>query len=140
MNRNMISRIALAVIITVFSAGPNAAAPQALGLLNGEINVALNPTGIVPLAAVASFQTRRACDVQMRIPGRVEVVRYFKDDSLSHEIPVLGLYAGRTNVVFFTLIPRHGTPDTKSVTITIRATFKMTSPISTGTWRRFRLR
>jgi arylsulfate sulfotransferase len=54
----------------------------------------------------------------MRIPGRVEIVRYFKDDSLSHSIPVLGLYPGRINFVFFTLIPRHGSPETKFVTIT----------------------
>lgn len=118
MERFALRRIVLAIVIAAISAGPESAAPQARGLLDGEIDIALNPTGIVPLAAVASFQTRRACDVQMRIPGRVEIVRYFKDDSLSHEIPVLGLYPGRVNFVFFTLIPRHGTPETKFVTIT----------------------
>ena len=82
-------------MIAAFSAGPDSAAPQVRGLLDGEIEVALNPTGIAPLAAIATFQTRRACDVRMRVPGRDEVVHYFNDDSLSHSIPILGLYRGQ---------------------------------------------
>jgi arylsulfate sulfotransferase len=118
MKRIVFSRIVLAIVIAAISAGPDSAAPQVRGLLDGEIDVALNPTGIAPLAAVATFQTRRACDVRMRVSGREEIVRYFNDDSLSHSITVLGLYPGRVNFVFFTLIPRHGSPETKIVTVT----------------------
>ena len=113
-----LSRILPAIMIAAVLAGPESAVPQVRRLLDGEIEVALNPTGIAPLSAVATFQTRRACDVRMRVPGREEVVHYFSDNSLSHTIPVLGLYAGRVNIVFLTLIPRHGTPETKIVTVT----------------------
>jgi len=118
MKRFPIIHIILAVVMAGFSAGSDFATPQVRGLLDGEIEVALNPTGIAPLSAVATFQTRRACDVRMRISGREEIVRYFDDDSLSHSITVLGLYPGRVNFLFFTLIPRHGTPETKIVTVT----------------------
>lgn len=117
MNMIRLRRIALAAMIAVFSAGLTAAAPQVRGLLSGEIDVVRNPTGIAPLTAVASFATKRPCDVQMRIPGRVEIVRLFEDGGTSHEIPILGLYPGRTNIVLLTLIPRHGTPETKVLTI-----------------------
>jgi arylsulfate sulfotransferase len=118
MSKSLIRTVAFSFLLAALPSAIDSASPQLRGLLSGNIEVNLNPTGIVPLAALATFETRQACDVQMRIPGRVEVVQYFKDGSTSHEVPILGLYPGRTNIVFLTLIPHHGTPETRIVPIT----------------------
>ncbi len=116
--RNISKRVVVAVFLAaVFSVGFGSPAIQVRRSLAGPIDVVLNPTGIAPLTAVASFETTRACDVQMRLPGRAEVVHLFKEGGTRHEIPILGLYPGRTNIVFLTLIPRHGTPETQVLTI-----------------------
>jgi arylsulfate sulfotransferase len=111
------TRVLGAAVIAVLASGLSAGMPQVRTLLGGEIDIVLNPTGISPLSAVASFETQRICDVQVRVPGREEVVHLFKDGSTLHEVPILGLYADRMNVVFLTLIPRHGTPETKVLTV-----------------------
>ena len=56
MKRSALIRIFLAVVIAAVSAGPDSAAQLVRGLLEGEIEVALNPTGIAPLSAEATFR------------------------------------------------------------------------------------
>ncbi len=101
-----------------FLTGFEPASPQMRRLLNGDVGVTVNPTGLAPLTAVATFETLQKCDVQFRVIGRVEVAKFFQDDSKSHTIPILGLYPDRANVVLLTVVPRHGTPETKILTIT----------------------
>jgi arylsulfate sulfotransferase len=86
-------------------------------LLNSGITVTLNPTGIAPLSALATFQSTIACSVQVRVLGDIEVSKIFEDNGTSHEIPILGLYPNRLNAVFLTLFTHHGTPEVYTLTV-----------------------
>jgi len=86
-------------------------------LLSSSITVTLNPTGIAPLSALATFQTSIACSVQVRVLGDIEVSKIFEDNGTTHEIPILGLYPNRLNTVLLTLFMHHGTPEAYTLTL-----------------------
>lgn len=89
---------------------PQMRAPR-LTLLASAMTVTPNPSGIAPLTALATFQTRLNCSVQVKVMGDVEVTKIFADDGKDHAIPILGLYPDRMNTVLLTLFTHHGTPE-----------------------------
>jgi arylsulfate sulfotransferase len=86
-------------------------------LLNSDITVTLNPTGLTPLAALAYFTTALKCNVQVRVLGEIEVVKNIEDNSTVHSIPILGLYPDRLNTVILTFYAHHGTPEIRTLSI-----------------------
>ena len=110
----------LALVMTLFATTGTTLSQLPQGrfkLLNSNITVALNPTGIAPLSALATFQTTIACSVQVRVLGDIEVSKIFEDNSTTHEIPILGLYPNHINPVLLTLFTHHGTPEVYMLSI-----------------------
>ncbi|RNC83924.1 MAG: aryl-sulfate sulfotransferase [Balneola sp.] len=68
-------------------------------LLEGEIGVSVNPTGIAPLSALASIKTKKPAQVSFRIFGELEVDQQSESYSVEQEIPIHGLYANTLNKV-----------------------------------------
>lgn len=89
-------------------------------LLASGIEVTLNPSGIAPLSALATFKTSSNCHVLIEIPDEnaadsgslpAPVRKIFMDDGTDHAIPIVGLFPGRTNAVLLTLFTHHGKPE-----------------------------
>ena len=117
--------IPLAVWLGSVPAGSNA--PGAgRQLLTSGITVTLNPTGIAPLSAQATFQTSLNCSVLVEIMDEGEAgqsaypalaSKIFENDGTDHAIPILGLYPGRMNSVALTLFTHHGRPESHLLSI-----------------------
>jgi len=86
--------------------------------LDGNIFLNLNPYIYTPLSAEVRFDTKDLTTVQIRVLGEEIVEQSFALASTTHELPVLGLYAGRTNQVEITLTDSNGdiAKDTLEVT------------------------
>jgi arylsulfate sulfotransferase len=121
MNKTKFRRSIFLVLIFSFIAGFQAALAQTsmkrLGLLNSDITVTLNPSGLAPLSALAEFTTKLKCNVQVRVLGDIEVTKNIEDFTTSHAIPILGLYPNRLNAVRLTFYGHHGTPETRTLSI-----------------------
>lgn len=63
--------------------------------------VVKNPFGEAPLTALALFQTEKPCRVRVTVLGRTKETNISAtvDAAVYHWIPIIGLYAGRTNTV-----------------------------------------
>ena len=85
------------------------------------IETEMNPSGRAPLTAMLSFTTMREARITITIPGSRPLVKEFSELSMSHEIPVLGLYANTTNYVIVTASDDAGNSSTEVV------------PLETGT-------
>ena len=74
-------------------------------ILKNEVDIPfdLNPNGITPLAALATFKTTRLCNVKLEVVGDEMFTHEFSGYSDDHEIPILGLYPGGINEVYITL-------------------------------------
>ena len=68
-------------------------------ILKGSMNIQLNPYEKVPLGVLLTFRTDEACKVEIKIPGRIPVIKNFSVYETHHTITVLGLYPGKTNLV-----------------------------------------
>jgi arylsulfate sulfotransferase len=88
------------------------------GLFDSDVAVALNPSGIAPLTAVADFTTTTFCRVKVEVTGDVEVVKEFENFDVQHSIPILGLYPGQANTVVITVFSSAGASESKTLSIT----------------------
>jgi arylsulfate sulfotransferase len=78
--------------------------PSALkDILKSPVEVTLNPHGRVPLGAVLQVRTEQPCQLTVTVPGETPVKLEFLDYLNFREVPVLGLYPGRENVLKITL-------------------------------------
>lgn len=68
-------------------------------LLDGDINVTVNPSSIAPLTAELAFKTVGQTQVEIQILGEVAVSNKFEYTSSNHTVAVLGLYGNRLNTV-----------------------------------------
>ena len=68
-----------------------------------HLDIVLNPSGFVPLAAEISLETTRPVQVEIFVPGRGssagDVRHLFQEVSYTHVLPVLGLYPSMDNAV-----------------------------------------
>ena len=68
-----------------------------------RLDISLNPSGFVPLAAEINLTTTQPVRVEAFIPGRHskagDVTNRFEEVSTSHVLPILGLYASTDNSV-----------------------------------------
>lgn len=68
-------------------------------LLENPISLILNPTGLSPLAALGKIESRLPVHITYRLLGEKPLEQSFDTLSLSHAIPILGLRAGRENLI-----------------------------------------
>lgn len=67
--------------------------------IDGEILFEINPYGIAPLAALASFQTLEKVRVSVEVLGKEPLRKDWGTFQTSHQIPILGLYPDTLNRV-----------------------------------------
>lgn len=78
------------------------------GLKDSDIIV--NPYGDSPLTALALFDTNEACSVKITVKGNkkaTDIVSSVDELSTSHRVPIVGLYAGKTNNVVIELFDKN---------------------------------
>lgn len=73
-----------------------------------SFHVLVNPYRIAPLSALALMETQEKCKVKIEVMGAIPVVKEFDTYELSHEVPILGLYANRLNDVILRLETEDG--------------------------------
>jgi arylsulfate sulfotransferase len=73
-------------------------------LLDGPVTLELNPSGLCPLAAVATFQTRVPVHVSLEVLGEDPLGHDEPGLSTHHEVPILGLYPGTVNRIELRLV------------------------------------
>lgn len=75
-----------------------------------HIFVVRNPYGEAPLTALALFQTAESCAVRVTVKGDRETEDYCSElpSARLHRVPILGLYAGRENIVQIELLGDNG--------------------------------
>ncbi len=75
-----------------------------------HIFVIRNPYGEAPLTALALFQTSEPCAVRVTVKGDHETEDYTSEvpPARLHRVPILGLYAGRENIVQLQLLDKNG--------------------------------
>ncbi len=103
------------VSLLAFSA---AALAQPPGFLVGEVTVTSNPYEIAPLTAEVTFQTTVPVEVTLEVLGREPVTHTFEGLSLSHRLPVLGLYPDTRNNVILRMTTAEGDVDEDAFTVT----------------------
>ncbi len=68
-----------------------------------RLDITLNPSGFVPLAAEIALTTKEPVQVEVFVPGRRstlgDVTHRFPEVATSHVLPVLGLYPSTDNLV-----------------------------------------
>ncbi|MDR1532432.1 MAG: aryl-sulfate sulfotransferase [Clostridiales bacterium] len=87
----------------------------------GDPYVILDPYGMNPLSALVMFETDKPADVSVMVQGDDEYSTFgyeAKRVSGRAEIPVIGLYAGRGNIVTLAADYGGGDIETKELTIT----------------------
>lgn len=81
----------------------------------------VDPYGISPLSAVASFKTSKPASITVEVESKnsaTNVVNEFETLSTEHQIPIYGLYAGEATNVKLTANYQDGTSETSVVSIT----------------------
>ena len=84
-------------------------------------NITVDPYGIAPLSAIASFKTSKPASIYVEIEsknGATNVTNEFETLSIEHQIPIYGLYAGEATNVKLTANYQDGTSETSVVSIT----------------------
>jgi hypothetical protein len=72
----------------------------------GDPFIIIDPYGFNPLSALILFETDRACEVEVTIKGDSDYTTFTYTQAVEPpraEIPIVGLYAGRTNNVTLTI-------------------------------------
>jgi len=77
-------------------------------LVDSDIAITLNPSGIAPLSAEAVFTTKTPCTVELAVRGEAPVLHTFTEAAENFALPILGLYPGRTNEIVLTIIDEAG--------------------------------
>lgn len=69
-----------------------------------------NPYQYSPLCAMAVFETKNPCDVEVTVHGKTSDcdIKYILPKEVKHKVPIMGLYAGYANVVDIKLIDERG--------------------------------
>lgn len=83
--------------------------------------VTVDPYGIAPLSAIASFKTSKPASITVEIEsknGATNVVNEFETVSTEHQIPIYGLYAGEETKVKLTAHYQDGTSETSTISVT----------------------
>ena len=94
----------LGVVLTCVLAACDSGSVEPSGeAIVARLDVVLNPSGFVPLAAEITLETKQPVQVEVFIPGRRtsagDVRHRFSEVSASHVLPVLGLYPSTENDV-----------------------------------------
>lgn len=93
------------------SPGPGPVGPQEIPLaelLDGPIDVQLNPYGNTPLAASVKIRARQSVQVHIQIDDEEEIQFTTPDFNAIHDLPLLGLAPDRSNRVIFTFTEPDG--------------------------------
>ncbi len=80
-------------------------------LVTEAISIELNPHGIAPLVAEASFTTRIPTRITLTVPGEESVTQSF-GEATEHRLPILGLYPDTNNQVTLRLESTEGYTET----------------------------
>jgi len=101
---------------SVTTALKQAAADSSYTLDN--IYTKVNPYGVSPLSAVAIFKTTKAAKVSYTVVGKSKGTSITNSESTystSHNLTILGLYAGYINTLKLTVTYKDGTKATKTI-------------------------
>lgn len=66
---------------------------------NNAVRINVNPSGIAPLTAELTFNTKSNTSVRIKVLGSIPVEKSFPDISTQHSVPILGLYPDTLNKV-----------------------------------------
>ena len=82
--------------------------------------IIVNPYGYAPLTAVVAFSTDKAYSVKYTVKGNTSLcdVSGSTDAATVHAVPIIGLYANKTNTVELELLENNNVVATKKVNIT----------------------
>lgn len=83
--------------------------------------ITVDPYGISPLSAIASFKTSRAASITVEVQsknGAANVVNEFETVSTEHQIPIYGLYENEATNVKLTANYQDGTSETSTISVT----------------------
>lgn len=86
-------------------------------LVQGTVDVKVNPYGKVPLGALLSFTTKEACKAEIEVLGETPFQQAFSNLTKYHELPLIGLYPGKKNTVRLTLSTESGQSFSKELEI-----------------------
>lgn len=84
-------------------------------------NITVDPYGISPLSAIASFKTSKPASITVEVEsknGAAPVTNAFETVSTEHQIPIYGLYAGEETKVKLTAKYQDGTSETSTISVT----------------------
>ena len=98
----------MALIIFILSSCESGPRPLE-DILRTSVNTKINPFEKVPLSSVLTFVTEEACKVTVEVQGDIPIERTFDKYEKNHEIPIIGLYPDRTNIVHITLTTQSNT-------------------------------
>ena len=82
--------------------------------------ITVDPYGISPLAAIASFRTSKLASITVEVEsknGADPIVNQFETVSTEHQIPIYGLYANEDTQVKLTAHYQDGTSETSTISV-----------------------
>lgn len=85
--------------------------------IEGPISVLKNPSGIAPLTAEISLTTKRNSTVSLTVTGESELSKSFRAANKQHSFPVMGLYAGKENILLLEISDDFGNTYQDSLSI-----------------------
>jgi len=90
-----------------------------------DSSVKLNPTGYAPLSALLTFKSAASGHTEIIVKGKhgttSDVTQVFTDNSTSHSIPILGLYANYKNTVEIYVVSGNNIATKTTINITTGA-------------------
>ena len=84
-------------------------------------SISVDPYGISPLSAIASFKTSKPASISVEIEsknGVSPVINEFETVSTEHQIPIYGLYENEATNVKLTAHYKDGTSETSTISVT----------------------
>lgn len=75
-----------------------------------DMFITKNPYGEAPLTALALFFTEAECRVRVTVKGDIPETDYSAElpEAKYHRVPIIGLYPGRVNTIYFELLDNEG--------------------------------
>lgn len=100
MNINIIKHLPL-LLITLVACNSESTLPisEETELIQGEIQLIENPSGIAMLTAQLEFTTTEEATTKIEILGLEPVTLYQNEATTAHQVPVYGLYPGTENTI-----------------------------------------
>lgn len=83
-------------------------------------SISVDPYGISPLSAIASFKTNRAASITVEVQsknGATNITNEFKTLSTEHQIPIYGLYEDEATNVKLIANYQYGTSETSIISV-----------------------